>query len=283
MDNWSRKTVVLHYCAGLEILTHFLKVIAVSSFVFGLVFVTMPRSCFSQIEEINGSDSASVSKSQFIKDYYSGKLLNGTVELSSVLPPISKALEKGKKYPTNPIEEYDLVEYWQRFPNWLEGDWHARRGIMSDRSIVRTMGTMRDAQGNVWVLRRMPIIGLTEKYRPNERIVVDYSDQLISSDEQFQERAHLICAEVDSNNLIVRTWQEECLICFRRKKDGVAEWESAHKEFDLFGSCTDQYTLRKKLYRTKEFVPCTDKAIQESFKKFLTSNGLENLLPQALR
>lgn len=223
---------------------------------------------------------------QTIQQFYEGKVLKGTIELSDKLPKVPKELMPGNRYPDDPLAGLKRTETWYRIPDWLGGRWKSTddNGKPSSPEAIFHKGTLRDAEGSLWNLSSVPDYGVVKDIGYSVRRLADYSDGLIDSRGFVQARIHYISSGVDAHGIIYTTRQEEALATYMPKSEGVVEVIHTGKQFDLSGHYMHDIKSRAIYSRIQPF-PFEAKpnlAAQNSFKNYLKSIGLERLIPSGL-
>jgi len=263
-----------------------------------ILYLTSNALCFPQIldgkqsvsdREAKPADNSSTgTRVNSFQEFYANKLLKGSVELSNELPQIPNNLRPGNKYPDSPSAGLHETETWLRIPEWLAGTWKSDRWVKDGGQIFFSEASLedgfeRDAEGQIWTREVFPY-DLPENDSFKSFCDYEYGDepQGSGSNHSVIGRSHYIVSSTDKSGIITRSWQEECLLCYSPNRDGTLNCESTVQLFDLNGHKYGEYKGKYQLRLVKPFAPATSEFVHKSFKKYLTENGLQRLIPTNL-
>jgi hypothetical protein len=189
--------------------------------------------------------------------------------------------------------------YWQKLAPWMGGVWKKRgdmtvqvtdprTGITSptnewtDDEMTITFGHIRDAEGNIWHAYLIP----SERDGRSSGQVVRFVT--VEFQGQWQppnvvSRARYLISEASDPSNLRFLYQEESLNEYSSISETEMQNYSSDKMFDYEGRPVRQGLLVSRFKRVKPFTPAQEEngiPLMPSFKAYLTSQGLENLIPK---
>ncbi len=225
-------------------------------------------------------------------------MLQGGVSHSQELPALPKQFKIGATYQDEP-QQQAKEDGWYWIPSWLAGDWRRdEETIVSEydymtgegshipHTIMATelaqFGQQRDSQGGIWHCR-LASAGLADcgsyfsvaHIQKQEPVAVS-KDRVVIKDVFTELRVN------KDTHAIIDSVQAESITEYFPMKDGVLKVTSSVKSFDEQGMAKKLQNNVSTTLRTKPFLPTNfykDKNLRASFKRYLESHNLSNLIP----
>jgi hypothetical protein len=252
-----------------------------------LAVLVNSQSCLTQTLEPKPDTTADVPTDgdvQQMKEFYGGRILTGSVQLSEELPKVPECLIPGREFPDDRLTKLKKQDQWDRIPTWLAGHWISSSVTLTDGSTLNRekrfySGTERDAEGAVWNRLAMPYLVIDYNKRNSIYRLADFADTPVNTADVYQSRRHYFTARVDENHKIVDTWQEECLSTITPNKDGTLDCINTTRTFDVNGKFCRDYVDRGCYRLEKRFEPTSDDHIRKSLRRYLKASGLTKLIP----
>jgi hypothetical protein len=232
--------------------------------------------------------------------------LVGGVKHSESLPALADDLRPGKAYRDDLLISPGarLQGQWLYVPSWYAGTRHCEEAIIlyrqnfvtgetsspMTRQVNRqddTVGCQKDRNGGIWDFKEIPLIQHVESDRVNAVLYVKKVTPLFGAEDKIVIRYDEISIELSKRtNKIVSIVQQEQINTITSPSPGVLRADISVKAFDETGTPQrlEQSVIIEKTtrpYERKDSYHGQD--IRPSFKDYLISHGLENLVPLDLK
>ncbi len=233
-------------------------------------------------------------------------LLTGNVKHSESLPAIEDTLRPGKAYSDDLLIPADakFQGQWLYVPSWYAGTRHSEEAIILYRQNFVTgeisspmmrqlnrqddaVGCQKDRNGGIWDFKEIPCIQHVESDRVNAVLYIKKVTPLFGTDERIVIRYDEISIELNKRtNRIVSVVQQEQINTITSPSPGILRADVSVKAFDDAGTPQrlEQSVIIEKIikpYEQKDSYKGQD--IRPSFKDYLISHGLANLVPLDLK
>jgi len=246
----------------------------------------------------SSSYTASPTDSQQTSDH--PLILQGVVEHSDKLPPV-QGFQIGSQFnQAKALASVPPTRVWYRVPPWLAGSWRTDQytqtfdlnyktgsqdstANLHNAELTERWGIQRDRDGGLWDAIDMPFIGTTTSDKHVWKDLHTGDELIFDSDVRLIIKYRATRTTVDkATNTITGVQQFESFATLTLAGPDTVRDEYSLKFFDQQGNPID---FVKGWRFEHKFAPFTEVDIENgqdmrpSFKEYLISRGLENLVP----
>jgi hypothetical protein len=220
------------------------------------------------------------------------------VEHSEQLTPVQPGLKVGATFDEANLEKGTATRSWYRVPPWLAGKWQSDEqtqmsnydyttGVTTSQKAPAaghssvTYGSQRDRAGGIWDFIDMPRLAevtsdraIYKDLHTNDSVVFDADARVVMS---------FVCTRTSvdkATNTIVSVYQYEQFNAYTPNAQDTIRVDASKKSFDQGGKATN---LSKAWMLSRKVAPFSlnnRQDVRPSFREFLKSQGLDNLVPQ---
>jgi hypothetical protein len=230
------------------------------------------------------------------------KFLQGGVQHSEQLAPVQSGLKVGATFDAANLEQGTASRIWYRVPPWMVGNWQDddytntstqdyQTGTINSQAktyaqhSTGSWGRQRDRLGGIWSWIDLPASGeestdteIDKDYHTDDSIIFDSDTKLI------RRYVYTRTAVSKATNTIRSVSQYECFTTYTMYGDKMKS-EYSMKEFDDRGkpkNLTKGWSIGHKIEPfTAHNFDLKKQDVRPSFREYLKSQGLDNLVPVA--
>jgi len=227
------------------------------------------------------------------------RFLQGGVEHSQQLEPVQSQLRVGGKFDQAKLDKIAPRRTWFKVPPWLAGKWQYDEYTQTFYEDYRgkdgrtyrkpaqgseTWASQRDRSGGLWRFFMVPTLTQVSTDRELFEDMHNYDSVISDSDAQVVLRSLTTRTVVDkATNTVSQVKQVEQFISFFPYSADMVRAEFSIKSFDYRGQPIDLTKGWKIGRRVAPFMlnnfDQNNQDVRPSFREFLVSNGMENLVP----
>ncbi|SRR5579875_363847 len=225
--------------------------------------------------------------------------LKGGVEHSERLAPLDNRLQKGKVFDPGRFGQAAPTYQWYKIPDWLAGLWYTTKetsqlrslqtGVVTSHQYPRhdkhLFGMQQDASGSIWhcvVLPRRHVVS-AEPF-VEYRLETARGFPTITADEVATVYRFAAVQVDEATGLIIDAHQQESIMRIRPVDGNRLEVLGSLRTYDHEGIPQSEGRTYLTFFRAKPYseVPTyRNEDMRQSFRQYLTSHNLSNLLPAA--
>ena len=231
--------------------------------------------------------------------------LQGAVEHSASLPPMEPNLRPGMPFDERYLPPLDTEEGWYWIPRWAAGMWHRDQVTQQGKiaflklhwlatdhvTTPEPWGWQMDKNGGIWHYWHVPYLEVHDLGQTVDLKLVRHYEAVAMTNEQCVLRLWASTIRVDKlSRQVVFVYQQEELDTIHLLSVGQEKQDGSDKWFDADGRPmkavfrNDGFVANNTL--VKQFAPIDNykgKNMRTSFRAFLVSHGMANLVPDDLR
>lgn len=227
------------------------------------------------------------------------KVLQGGIEHSVQLPALPNYLQVGSIFNQALLNANPELKNWYQIPNWLAGEWQreeetivssydyaTKQRTNEPKTIVARetahFGLQADRAGGIWHCR-IAAGGVADCGSYYSVALLGLQEPLAVSDKRVVLRDLFTELHVaKETNVIMLSLQAESITSYRPVRDGLVKTNTSVKFFEQNGTPKSMQKNLALTNRSAPFAPLNSykgNDLRASFKRFLLSNGKDDLLP----
>ena len=218
------------------------------------------------------------------------------VKFDETVEPVSKDLKLHKLFSSVEMPAEDREDTWYEIPKWRAGEFHREKQIdhtqTGDRVSVsradHVYGMQVDKKGNIWHHMSWPKITRVALDGYSQYKIINRYEPVIMNEKEYCVKISSTNIDVDDkNNKIIRTAKQEEIDTYYPLGSGRSKGECLIQGFSQHGrpntqieACTVEEELTKPFSVVNTF---RGKNLRESFKAYLQTHNLNDLIPEDLK
>ncbi len=223
--------------------------------------------------------------------------LSASIEHSEHLPPMPKQFRTGCIFKGESLkpQKDSLPLYWYKIPDWSAGTWSCDSETIVESNNPKAVlnkplkleytyvnGMQKDKKNNIW-MGFVPNLTSTVEGQNSTIYFTETSKKfLYSKSDQYVVKTVARSIEVNKENFITQSHQSEAIDIISKEGENQVKDSVSVTWFDSDGNVLYRDERFKISHRVEPFKPMDkfkDIDLVDSFKNFLTDNGLSDLIP----